>query len=546
METSSVTGACYPLSIIPGLSPLFAAYLAQQQSRFYPAPSFPGNAWMTASGSSDVSPAPALADLLDAQNHAYHAGPAAIANIAKLRTGARAVVTGQQVGLFGGPLYTLHKAATAVRLAREATVTTGTPHVPIFWLATEDHDFDEIDHVDLQAADGRVERVRLGEHAGRGSAAPVGTLRLGSGVDAALAQAEALLGAGPQVELLRRCYRPESTFAGAFAQWIATVFREQGLIVFDAAGRAAHAMGQRVLRQAITDAPRLEQLLLERGAALEAETFHQQVRVKPGASLLFLLSGEAENEPHVRQPLKRSPGGVWTAGGTQYSSQQLLDILDREPERLSPNALLRPVFQDAILPTAAYIGGPAEVAYFAQSAVLYEAILGRVTPVLPRLSATLLTPRDAQAMEHDGIDLPEVFRLPLSEMQARVAARALSLEGKQRLHAAGTAMTAELDALTAWMASLDEGLGRAAQVSASKMRYQMNRLRRLAARWEMEKDASIARRVAQVYAAAYPGGHLQERGLGAAAALERFGSGLIDLLVAAAGDPCPGHKAIVP
>jgi bacillithiol biosynthesis cysteine-adding enzyme BshC len=537
METSSVTGACYPLSILPGLSPLFAAYLAGSLPQFYPAGFGTGSVWQQSL--TPVENAPALADLLEAQNHAWHAGPAAIANIAKLRDGARAVVTGQQVGLFGGPLYTLHKAATAVRLAREATESTGIPHVPIFWLASEDHDFDEIDHVDLQAADGRVQRIRLGEHAGRGSGAPVGAMRLGPGIEAALAEASALLGSGPQIELLRRCYRPESTFAGAFAQWIATVFREQGLIVLDAAGR-------KVLRQAITDAPGLEQQLLERGEALESQGFHQQVLVKQGASLIFLLSGEAENEAHTRHPLKRSADNAWTAGGVNYSSQDLLKILTNEPERLSPNALLRPVFQDAILPTAAYIGGPAEIAYFAQNAVLYEAILGRTTPVLPRLSATVLTERNAQAMEHEGIDLPEIFRLPLSEMQARVGARALPVEGKQKLHAAGTAMTTELDALTSWMTSLDESLGRTAQVSASKMRYQMNRLRRLAARWEMEKDVSIARRVAGVYAAAYPGGHLQERGTGAAGALARFGPGLVDTLVNAAGGPCPGHKTIVP
>jgi bacillithiol biosynthesis cysteine-adding enzyme BshC len=543
METSSVTGACYPLSIVPGLSALFAGYLSGVLPQFYPSGVIPGASWMQSPAL--VEPAPALADLLEAQNHACHAGPAAIANIAKLRTGARAVVTGQQVGLFGGPLYTLHKAATAVRLAREATQATGTPHVPIFWLASEDHDFEEIDHVDLQAADGRVERVQLGEHAGRGSGAPVGGLRLGSGVTTALEQAATLLGPGPQIELLRRCYRPECTFAGAFAHWIATVFRDQGLIVLDAAGRTAHAMGSRVLQQAITDAPLLEQLLLDRGMALEAQGFHQQVLVKKGASLLFLLSGEAENEPRVRQPLKRSAEGVWTASGVQYSSEDLLKILAREPERLSPNALLRPVFQDAILPTSAYIGGPAEIAYFAQNAVLYEAMPGVVTPVLPRLSATLLSERSAQAMEKDGIDLPEIFRMPLIEMQTRVGARALPLEGKQKLHAAGTAMASELEALTGWMASLDEGLGRAGELSASKIRYQMNRLRRLAARWEMEKNASIARRVAGIYAAAYPGGHLQERGTGAAGALARFGPGLVDVLVAAAGDPCPGHKAIV-
>ena len=540
MEKSSVAGACYPLSVLPGLSRLFGDYIAGAAGAFYPTP--PGSdSWMTPA---PAVPAPALADLLEAQNHACHAGPAAIANIGRLRQGARAVVTGQQVALFGGPLYTLYKAATAIRLAGDATQTTGIPHVPIFWLATEDHDFAEIDHVALPGPGNALERLRLEGHPDNRSGAPVGALRLHSSVEAALTQARALLGPGPEWELLRQCYRPEATFAGAFAQWLAATFREQGLIVFDAAGRAAHALGREVLRTAITDAAALERLLLERGKALEAAGYHQQVLVKPGASLLFLLASGAENEPHTRLPLKRKPDGSWTAGHSVHSTGELLAILDTEPERLSPNALLRPVFQDAILPTAAYIGGPAEIAYFAQTAVLHRQILGRQTAVLPRLSATLLDRREAATLEHDGIDLPEIFRIPQDELTQRVGARAMPLEGKQRLHAAGAAMTGELDALTAWMRGLDPGLGQSAGVAASKMRYQMNRLRRLAARWELEKDAGIRRRVAALYTAVYPNSHLQERSVGAVAMLARHGAALPATLVEAAGGPCPGHKIL--
>ena len=538
-----MAGACYPLSVLPGLSALFSAYLAGDAAEFYGAAA-EGHAWMQAA-QSPVRPSPELADLLEAQNHAFHAGPAAIAHIHALRAGARAVVTGQQVGLFGGPLYTLHKAASAVRLAADATRQSGVPHVPIFWLATEDHDFAEIDHVGLAGASGAPETVRLAQHSARETGSPVGALRLGPSVAAAIAEAERLLGPGPELELLRRCYRPEATFAGAFAQWLATTFREQGLIVFDAAGRAAHAMGREVLRAALTEAETLERLLLERGEELAGRGFHQQVLVKPGASLLFLLAGEAENEPHLRLPLKRKPDGSWSAGKQSYSTAALLAILEAEPERLSPNALLRPVFQDAILPTAAYIGGPAEIAYFAQNTVLHRHILGRQTPVLPRLSATLLPAGEGETMDRDGIDLTDIFHMPLEELVQRTGARYLPLEAKQRLAAAGAAMTAELDALTAWMRALDPELSRPAAVAGSKMRYQMNRLRRIAARRELERDAGIRRRVSALYAAAFPGGHLQERSLGAAAALARFGPSLPGLLVEAAGDPCPGHKLLI-
>ncbi len=551
METSAVPGTCYPLSTLPGLSRLFLDYAAGEAEAFYPVPPA-GDGWMRFG-----APAAARADsdglvgLLDAQNAACHAGAAAHANILKLQAGARAVVTGQQVGLFGGPLYTLMKAASAVRLAQRASERTGVPHVPIFWLASEDHDFAEIDHVALRGSDGGLRTARLANHPAAASRAPVGSLRLGASVEAALDAAAAILGpASPQVELLRRCYRPESTFAGAFAQWLAETFREYGLVVFDAAGRAAHSMGKEVLRAAVERAPELEAALHERGEALEAGGYHQQVLVKPGASLLFLIGnggGGAENEPRTREPLRRrldGTGDVWTAGRATFSTEDLLGILENEPERLSPNALLRPVFQDAILPTAAYIGGPAEIAYFAQTGALHRRILGRGVPVLPRLSATLLEARDARTMEHDGIDLPEVFRLPLEEMTQRVGARSMPREGKQRLHAAGQALTEELDGLKAWMRGLDPSLGRSAEVAASKMVYQMNRLRRLAARRELERSGGIRKRIAALYGSVYPGGHLQERAEGAASALARQGGPLVDALVEAAGDPCPGHKPI--
>ncbi len=545
-------GGCYPLSIVPGLSRLFLDYAAAPQplAPFY-SESPCGSRWGQAAvpPALDLSHRGALADLLLAQNQACHAGPAAMANIDRLRHGARAIVTGQQVSLFGGPLYTLHKAATAIRLAAQAGEATGVPHVPVFWLATEDHDFAEADHVQLS---GRhvLETVRL-KHAQAGIGAPVGSLRLGAGIAAALDQAAATIGGTSQFALLERCYRPEATFASAFAQWIAATFREHGLIVLDASGKACHALGARVLSVAITDADELEQALLARTAALNARGYHAQVLVSPGSSLLFLLE-PVHGDPHqplgeglhTRVALRRKGAGVWTAGRATYSTAELLRILEEEPERLSPNALLRPVFEDALLPTAAYVGGPAEIAYFAQSAVLFERILGRVTPVLPRLSATLVEPATAALLRASGLDLADVFATRPDELAQQLGARALPVEGKRALASAGNALHAELAAVTGWMRSLDPKLGHSADVAASKMRYQMNRLRRLAANHQLEQDANIARKAAALHYALYPGQHLQERGIGAASALARSGDRLPGVLVEAAAQPCPGHKAL--
>jgi uncharacterized protein YllA (UPF0747 family) len=239
---------------------------------------------------------------------------------------------------------------------------------------------------------------------------------------------------------------------------------------------------------------------------------------------------------------------VWKAGGASYSEAELLGILESAPERLSPNALLRPVFQDTILPAAAYVGGPAEVAYFAQSAVLYEAILGRITPVLPRFSATILEPAIAAVMAKDEVSLKDVFDAgTVAELTQRLGARAMPIEGKRRLAGVGNAMDAELDALTSYLASMDESLGRSATVAANKMRYQMNRLRRMAATFEVQKEGSLTKHALAMANHLFPDGHPQERVIGGVWFLAHFGdnmSGLIDLLVDEAGKMCPGHEVV--
>jgi uncharacterized protein YllA (UPF0747 family) len=233
----------------------------------------------------------------------------------------------------------------------------------------------------------------------------------------------------------------------------------------------------------------------------------------------------------------------WTAGTKSFSTAGLLAILENTPERLSPNALLRPVFQDTLLPTAAYIGGPSEIAYFAQSAVLYDAILGRMTPVLPRLSATLLEPAIAAVMDKDEVQLPDAMTTAEALAQ-RLGARAMPIEVKRKLAAVGNAMETELAALTDYLAGMDETLGRAAEVSGSKMHYQMNRLRRMAATFELQKEASLRKHAEAITLNVFPGGHPQERVLAGVWFMARYGEGLVERLVQVAGNQCPGHVIV--
>ncbi len=396
-ERPALQTECYPISILPHTSRLFQDYCERPEplSPFYAAGPR-SSAWMRSPSFGTPASRTELADLLAAQN----THPLALANIEKIRSGANVVVTGQQVGLFGGPLYTLLKAATAIRKAQDATAA-GFPHVPVFWLATEDHDFAEVNHVTLPARRA-VERLTYqGPHA---ASVPVGGIVFGEEIKPLLDQAEFLLAAG--IAQLRASYRPGRTFGQAFGEWIAAAFASHGLIVLDASSREFHAMGSGILRQAIERAGELHDALTERDRLLAASGYHSQVLVAAQSSLLFLIDGSTG----ARQALKRLADGKWQAGRQTYTSDDLLAILAAEPERLSPNAHLRSIFQDAILPTSAYIGGPAEVAYFAQSQVLYELILGRTTTILPRLTATLIEPSVADLMHQHGLSLPDLLQ----------------------------------------------------------------------------------------------------------------------------------------
>src|ERR1700733_3845802 len=539
-----MSSECYPIAILPNVSKIYLDYLAMADSpkdaairQWFGAEPFAGR-WI--GNAVAVKDPGALADLLEQQAVGFGASEGAKANIAKLRAGAKAVVTGQQVVLFGGPLFTILKAATAVARAREATKATGVEHVPVFWMATEDHDLAEVDQVSLLTKTS-VETLRLGLKVPH--AVPVGAVVPGAELETVLERASELLEFAPVSEWLREGYAPldgqRPTLALAFGRLMARIFANEGLVVMDASTRGFHALGEETLRYAIEHAAELQTALISRSEELVKAGYHAQVLVAEGGSLLFLL----DDTTGERVALRRNGNGQWKAGGKSYSTAELLGILETAPERLSPNALLRAVFQDTVLPTAAYVGGPAEIAYFAQSAVLYEAILGRITPVLPRLSATLLEPAIAAVMDKDEVQLPEAMTTAEALAQ-RLGARAMPIEEKRKLAAVGNALDQELGALTKYLSGMDASLGRTAEVSGSKMLYQMNRLRRRAAQFELQKQTSLKKHAAAITLNVFPDGHPQERVVAGVWFIARYGDGLVERLVGVAGNQCPGHVVV--
>jgi uncharacterized protein YllA (UPF0747 family) len=222
----------------------------------------------------------------------------------------------------------------------------------------------------------------------------------------------------------------------------------------------------------------------------------------------------------------------------------LVGILESAPERISPSALLRPVFQDSLLSTSLVIGGPAEIAYFAQSGVLYERILGRQTPAQPRLFATLIEPGIAKLLDRHGLSLDQLFTETPATLAQRLAEQSMPAETKQKLAAASDALEQELDALVGWMQAEDKGMGQSAETAAGKIRYQMNRLRTLAANFQLQRETSYTRHAESLMNALYPDGHLQERVHGAAYYFARYGAALAETLTRQAEDTCAGHAAL--
>src|ERR1700733_1157525 len=349
-EGTAVKTECYPISLLPGLSRLFLDFSERREplTPFYPASAY-STQWMTTPAVLPPVHRETLCNLLEQQNRSFGAAEPVFQNIARLRNGAGAVVTGQQVTLFGGPLFTILKAATTILKAKDASIA-GSPHVPVFWLATEDHDLAEADHVTFPDRH-ELKMLRLASEAGNGTA--TGKVTIGKVIEDLLAQASEILGPGPLLDQLSACYREGQTLGQAFAQFISQTFAAQGLVVLDASSRAFHALGSDVLRQAIVRADELRVALNDRDQQLAAAGYHSQVLVPALSSLLFLF----DSSTGARASLRRTAEGGWHAARQLYSTAELLAILDAEPERLSPNALLRPIFQDAILPTSSYIGG---------------------------------------------------------------------------------------------------------------------------------------------------------------------------------------------
>jgi bacillithiol biosynthesis cysteine-adding enzyme BshC len=478
----------------------------------------------------------AVAAILREQNDAFGAGALTRQNLARFERGALGVVTGQQVGLFSGPAYALYKAVTAAAIAEELS-RAGVAAVPVFWLATEDHDLDEVRSAHWFA---QGELLALGLEAGNDAGRPVGQISLGAEMEEALRRAIALL-EGPDAQriasYLEASYGSGETYGSAFGKLFARLFEQDGLILLDPLAPQFHKLAAPVYRRAVEESAVLREKLLARNRELDRAGYAAQVKVTARSTLLFSLEGG-------RREAITENGGNFLVGARAVSREELLRMAEESPEKLSANALLRPVVQDFLLPTAAYIGGPAEIAYYAQTAVLYEHLLGRAPRLLPRAGFTMVDGKARKLLERYGMAVEDIWAGKQSlqhRMEAQFVPGALAKDFGRSLKEVEEAFAR----LRRPIRRLDPTLDGSVERARRAVTFHLSKLQRKAGRARELRDHVLAKQEEYLLGLLYPKKQLQSRVLCGVPFLARWGVDLLSELKRRAGSKRLGAHQIV-
>jgi len=473
-------------------------------------------------------------------NRGFGAGEATLRNLDRLESGAVAIVSGQQVGLFGGPAYAFYKALSAIRWAEELSES-GIPAVPVFWMATEDHDLDEVRHVSWFER-GKLTRFELAAEGAAGG--PVGRVKLGAAIEEMARNAAAMLsGAGSEsvAKMLVESYRPEETYGSAFGKLFAQVFAAQGLILLDPLEPRLHRIAAPVYRKALEDRDQLNEKLLERSKELETAGFDPQVKVAGKSTLLFRMTGG------VREPITAAGNaseGTFKAGTASWKREELVQLVEAEAETFSPNALLRPVVQDFLLPTVGFLGGPAEISYLAQSQVVYRQVLGRMPVILPRADFTILDAKADKILQKLDLCIETIWTGP-QELRLRMEAAWLPKKLARDFDKKKEQIEATLAKLGADIEKLDPTLAGAVATAREKMTFQLEKLREKTGRAIDEKAGLIAEKAEFLENLLYPNRALQSRELCFLPFLAQWsGDGLAELQALAGSENFKEHRMV--
>jgi bacillithiol biosynthesis cysteine-adding enzyme BshC len=466
-----------------------------------------------------------MADVIGEQQRRRQASPRAVeAGRALADQRTVAILTGQQAGLFGGPLFTLLKALTALKLAEQIGREHQVPTVAIFWIDAEDHDWDEVRSCTV-FDEGLTPRTIALPAELMAEPAPVAGVRLDDSVAAAADELERVL---PPTEFrarllddLRHIYSPGTGMVDAFGRWLERVLGDRGLIVYDSSDPYAKPFASGVFARELSTAGETVKRAARAGADLEGRGYHTQVQPREDALALFALDGG-------RQPIGRQDGQL-VVGSHTYSATALSQEATEHPAGFSPSVLLRPIVQDTLFPTLCYVAGPNELGYLAQLRGVYEHFGVPMPLVYPRVTATLV--------DSGALRFLHRYHLPLGALQPQDEAALNELLASQipsaveeSFGSASDALEAQMTRVTRALGALDPTLEGAARSTLGRMQHDLETLHGKVIQAAKRRDDTLRRQYTRTRALAFPGGHAQERTIGFVSFLSQYGPALVDRL----------------
>lgn len=467
-----------------------------------------------------------LVDVLQAQQ-AHRSAPAESRAAAArlLDPTSVAVVTGQQAGVFGGPMYTLLKALTALQLARQAERDHGVPAVAIFWVEAEDHDWEEVRSCTVLDGEFQPRTVTLADLEGAREL-PVAKLQLDARVEQAIEELAGVLQktefTDAVVAAVRAAWHPGRGLACAFATWIETLLGPHGLVVFESADPAAKPLVADVFARELLAPGKSAALAAHAGETLASRGHAPQVVPQPDSVSLFSL------DP-VRRSIRRH-GDQLAIGDSLHSSDALSRDAVARPSAFSPNVLLRPVVQDTLFPTVCYVAGPSELAYLGQLRGVYEQFGVPMPLMFPRTTATLLDSGATRFLEKYGVPFLDL-RTPDESALNRLLETQLPASVEQSLRDAAAATQQAMARVIDALPSLDPTLAGAAKTTLGKMEHELRSLHSKVIHAAKKRDETLRRQFTRAQAQAFPHGHPQERTLGVVYFLNKYGPGCVELLL---------------
>ena len=467
-----------------------------------------------------------IAEVVAAQQQRRGAPAEAVAAAARLRNPETvAVITGQQAGLFGGPLFTLLKALTALQLAERLTTEHGVPAVAVFWIDAEDHDWDEVKSCGVLDESLTRRAVAAGDPPGA-HIEPVARVRLDATIDAAIHELTAAL---PQTEFteslitsIRAAYVPGAGMADAFGRWMEWVLGTRGLVVFDSSDAAAKPLAAPLFMRELERAGSTARLAAEAGAALEAHGYTAQVTPQPETVALFHLNGG-------RQPV-RIQGDGFQVGDSIVARDALLERVRQNPTEFSPNVLLRPVVQDTLFPTVCYVAGPNELAYLGQLRGVYDAFGVPMPLMYQRATATLLDSNAVRFLMRNDISVEQLQAQDESLLNQLLAAQ-LPPDVEAAMQDVDRLLQDRMEQLAASVAQIDATLEGAARSASGRMQDDLKKLNAKVIQAAKRKDETLRRQFHHAQAQAFPGGEPQERSVGFVSFLNKNGPAFVHRLL---------------